>query len=257
MKAKTELLLYQLFWLGEQFARPTFRNLSTSFEAWTYSSGFRRAINRLEQQEYLETQGKSLDRVVRLTDKGRQLFAGDRHPEIEWEREWDGIWRMVMFDIPEANRSLRRELRGILRENHFGCLQQSVWLSPHSMDSINQVIRRAAPGLSSLTLMESRLLPGEENQDVVKGAWDYSKINANYQACIDHMGLFSSNLSSSSLPNADHLFAKEKFLWETALKHDPLLPKKLIPPGYLGRKAWRLRKRKLPKFMASLMKTGK
>ena len=251
MKAKTELLLYQLLWLGDQLARPTFRNLTTSFETWTHSSGLQRTINRLEHQEFLETQGKSLDRVIRLTEKGRQLLANGRNPETEWAREWDGTWRMVLFDIPESKRALRRELRNTLKACHFGCLQQSVWLSPHPMDSINESLRKTTPGLSSLTLMECHLLPGENDSDVVKSAWDFSKINNNYETYIKHIKSFGSNLNPK---NTDLFVAKEKILWESAIKHDPLLPEQLIPRGYMGRKAHRLRMKKLHRIMISAFK---
>ena len=251
MKARTELLLYQLLWLGEQAAYPTFRKLSTSFESWAYTKGLIQAINRLEHKQLLETQGRSLDRVVRLTEKGQQLLIGNRNPENEWARDWDGTWNMVIFDIPESERSLRRKLRDVLRTNHFGCFQQSVWLSPHSLDSINESIRKATPGLGSLTLMESRLLSGQNNIDAAKSAWNFSHINSNYKAYIKHINLFG---SKSHPKNTDNFIAKEKLLWETALSHDPLLPKQLIPRGYMGEKAYRLRKRKLPRIMDTIFK---
>lgn len=254
MKAKTELLLYQLLWIGDQVAHPTFGNLSASFETWTYNKALRQTINRLEHQEFLETHGKSLDQVIHLTEKGRKIFTTDLDPETEWAREWDGMWRMVLFDIPESKSSLRQRLRRILRENRFGCLQRSVWLSPHPMNSISDLIRKAIPGLASLSLMECRLLRGQSNAEVVKATWDYSRINANYDAYVQHL----SQCRAKRIPeDADRFIAEEKRLWEIALKHDPLLPKQLVPSGYIGKKAWRLRKRRLPMVMAPLPKYNK
>src|SRR5690606_20082068 len=122
----------------------------------------------------------SLAQVIRLTEKGRRMFVVERNPETEWAREWDGRWRMVLFDIPQRENSLRQKLRKLLKENRFGCLQRSVWLSPHPMDSIHDLIRKATPGLASLSLMECRLLHGQSDAEVVKATWDYSRINANY-----------------------------------------------------------------------------
>jgi phenylacetic acid degradation operon negative regulatory protein len=249
MKAKTELLLYQLLWLGEQVTRPTFRNLTTSFEAWSHSSGLLKTINRLENQEFLEIQGKSLDRVICLTEKGRQLIVGRRNPETEWARQWDGIWRMVLFDIPETDKAMRNKLRRILSASHFGCLQRSVWLSPHPMDSIDQLIRKETPGLACLSLMECRQLAGEKSSEVVRSAWDFPAINAGYETYIQHLKQYPSHLTPVE---ADRFVAKEKQLWESALKSDPLFPKQLIPAGYKGKKAWRLRNKKLPKILAEL-----
>jgi len=242
MKAKTELLLYQLMWIGEQVVHPTINNLTTSFEAWTNKKALRQTIHRLEQQEYLETHGRSLDRVIRLTEKGRRLVAFERNPETEWRREWDGKWRLVLFDIPQSENFLRQKLRKLLKENHFGCFQRSVWLSPHPMDSINELVRKVAPGLASLSLMECRLLRGQSDAEVVKATWDYSRINENYKVYIDYL---NRHPAKRILEDIDQFIVEEKRLWESALMHDPLLPKTLAPSEYLGKKAWYLRKRKL------------
>lgn len=198
----------------------------------------------------LQTQGNSLDQVVSLTKKGRKLISGTRNPEKEWEKEWDGIWRMVLFDIPETKRPLRKELRKILRANYFGCFQQSVWISPHSMDPINKIVRKASAGLGNFTLMESRLIAGEKNSDLVEVTWDFNQINNNYEAYIQHI----KNCQKRNLfSNADSIIATEKKLWEKAIKLDPLLPKKLTPHGYLGRKAYQLRKKILPKLIKTIL----
>lgn len=250
MKAKTELLLYQLLWLGNQLTRPTFHNLSASFESWAYSEGLLRVIHNLEEQQLIETQGKSQSRIFRLTLKGHQVITGDRDPEYEWSRKWDGIWRMVLFDIPESKRSLRRTLRKILHCHHFGCFQKSVWIYPHLDDPLNEIMREVTSELGDLTLMESRLLPGGDDSSVVENAWDFSKINKHYEAYIQHINSYRKHSSHKKL---DHLLAEEKKLWDRALNQDPLLPKKLLPKVYLGRKAYQLRQQILPKIINSLL----
>ncbi len=47
------------------------------------------------------------------------------------KRQWDGKWRIVMFDIPEKNREFRTILREHLWERKFYRIQQSVSVSPH------------------------------------------------------------------------------------------------------------------------------
>ncbi|MCF6314572.1 MAG: hypothetical protein L3J39_19140 [Verrucomicrobiales bacterium] len=250
MKASTELLLYQLLWTCDQLTRPTFNNLSASFESWAYSSGLLRTINRLENEQWLETQGKSLDRVIRLTEKSRQFLIGDRDPESEWSRKWDGNWRMVLFDIPESKRNLRRKIREILHSQHFGCLQQSVWISPHPMNTIKHALGKTRADPSSLTLLEAQSLPGDLPSDMVNSAWDFSKINANYAAYIKHLKRLR---NKRFLNDPDYLIAEEKRLWEIALNKDPLLPNALIPNDYLGKKAHQLRQQQLPIIIKSLL----
>src|ERR1041385_6368505 len=72
MKPKTEELLYLLLWASEIAARPTFRNLTGSFEAWAYRNGFHRQLAALEQQQLLETKQEADGlRLHRLTEAGR------------------------------------------------------------------------------------------------------------------------------------------------------------------------------------------
>ncbi len=251
MKAQTELLLYQLLWTAEQLAFPTFRNLSMSFESWAYSKRLLRIVNRLESEEMLETQaGDSLDRVVLLTEKGRQLIAGKRDPEKEWQREWDGIWRMVLFDIPESQRALRRELRSVLHAHHFGCFQQSVWVSPDQMGSINKMLSKKRAELGKFTLMEGRLLFGEKDSDVVASSWDFPKLNNKYAAYIQYV---KKHVGGKKVINPDGVLARERLLWENAIKQDPLLPAQLLPKGYLGQKANQLRNKMLAVMMKALL----
>src|SRR5664280_1246824 len=112
MKGKTEELLYLLLWGAEKLTRPSFRNLTDSYESWAYRNGLLREASRLQQQGYLE---KHLllpnDRVYRLTALGRIHALGGRDPVSQWSRDWDGLWRLVLFDIPIKQNSHRNRLR--------------------------------------------------------------------------------------------------------------------------------------------------
>ena len=55
MKAKTEELLYLLLWTCERLVRPTFRNLTDSFESWVYRNGFNRQLAELERRKLVES----------------------------------------------------------------------------------------------------------------------------------------------------------------------------------------------------------
>jgi hypothetical protein len=54
MKPKTEEFLYLMLWSADQLARPTFRNLTYSFETWAYRNGLFRELARLEKRQLLE-----------------------------------------------------------------------------------------------------------------------------------------------------------------------------------------------------------
>ena len=128
MRPKTEELLYYLLWSCEMLTRPTFRNLTTSFEGWAYSNGLHRHLAELQRQQFLQDRSTGTarssrsGRVVRLTEQGRLHALGGRDPERQWQRKWDQRWRLVLFDLPIKQNALRNRLRKELRRRGFGCL---------------------------------------------------------------------------------------------------------------------------------------
>lgn len=63
--------------------------------------------------------------AYRITDKGREkaILASLKFSE----KEWDGKWRLLIFDIPEKRRQARDLLRSKLKQWGFVHFQQSVW----------------------------------------------------------------------------------------------------------------------------------
>ena len=48
--------------------------------------------------------------------------------------EKDGIWKLIIFDIPEKHKHIRSILRGKLKQLHFKKWQNSIWVSPYELD---------------------------------------------------------------------------------------------------------------------------
>lgn len=66
-----------------------------------------------------------------LTDKGKLKTLTYRFEEIKIKKkDWDGKWRLVVFDIPEKLRRGRDALRDKLKELGFYELQKSVFILP-------------------------------------------------------------------------------------------------------------------------------
>jgi CRISPR/Cas system-associated endoribonuclease Cas2 len=47
----------------------------------------------------------------------------------------DGVWKLVIFDIPEKQKYVRVVLRAKLKALHFKKWQNSIWVSPFALDS--------------------------------------------------------------------------------------------------------------------------
>ncbi len=46
----------------------------------------------------------------------------------------DGVWKLVIFDIPEKHKYVRTVLRAKLKQLHFKKWQNSIWVSPYFLD---------------------------------------------------------------------------------------------------------------------------
>jgi phenylacetic acid degradation operon negative regulatory protein len=241
MHAKAEELLNFLLWSAESLARPTFHNLTESYESWAYRNGLKQQVSRLERQQLLERDATSPDdRLYRLTARGRLRALGGRDPEQCWARPWDGRWRVVLFDVSTAQNSQRQRLRRYLRDKGFGYLQNSAWITPDPLEEEREIFGGSRINVESLILLEASPCGGESNAEIVAGAWDFDRINRRYQL---HLKVLKER-PGAALRNEDHAKAMQRWAavereaWLDAVRNDPLLPARLLPSEYLGREAW-------------------
>lgn len=114
------------------------------------------AIKRLKEKQLIEYVDVG-EVVFKLTDRGE-----DQVMRLKLKNEdgsWDGIWRLVIFDIPESQRIVRDLLRFKLREWGFRKVQNSVWATKKNC---TKVMRRfiAELGVSKWVLVVESTDPG-------------------------------------------------------------------------------------------------
>ncbi len=86
-----------------------------------------RQLHNLRRSPYFEYQ----DGKFYITEKGRiKIIEYILRNKRTGVKKWDGYWRAIIFDIPEASRRERNFLRKELR--WIGCkeIQKSVWITP-------------------------------------------------------------------------------------------------------------------------------
>lgn len=70
--------------------------------------------------------------TILLTDKGKLRVLTYHFQEMKLERKnWDGKWRVVLFDIPEKLKQGREILRDKLKQLGFHKLQESIFIFPY------------------------------------------------------------------------------------------------------------------------------
>jgi len=99
---------------------------------WRYN----RAMRYLEHLEHIEFVKRNDKLFVRLTKKGKlKALLARLNQEFKKPSNWDGKWRVIMWDIPEDSKEQRNKIRGLVKDLGFYQLQKSVFVTPHPLPS--------------------------------------------------------------------------------------------------------------------------
>lgn len=120
-------------------------------------------FSRLRREGYLEIKHSNNQMYVYLTKEGEKK-AGRLQVnslEIKKPKKWDGIWRVVIFDISQLRRITREAFRGRIRELGFYPLQKSVWVHPYECEYEIRVLQE----FFGLSTKELQLIKANEIWD--------------------------------------------------------------------------------------------
>jgi DNA-binding transcriptional regulator PaaX len=94
---------------------------------------------RLIRQGFLKYENGALT----LTAKGEAALRRLELCEYRMKKpkRWDGLWRVLIFDIPEKRRKLRDQVRRMLSAMGFMRVQDSVWLYPYDCEDIVTLLK--------------------------------------------------------------------------------------------------------------------
>ena len=103
-------------------------------------SYLRKSIKKLQKYGIVEDKNGALE----LTKKGINLTKRVMGYKNVLDKEWDGKYRIVIFDIPEKQRKDRNWLRGELYFLEYKQLQKSVFMSkfPLTPEIITEIKKR-------------------------------------------------------------------------------------------------------------------
>jgi DNA-binding transcriptional regulator PaaX len=244
MNARTEVLLYELMWMGGQLITPTYRSLTESFDDWARRTGLERRIARLQLKGLAERESPdefSPRRFLRLTEEGAAVARrGLDDPASRWGRAWDGHWRLVLFDVPVERKSLRMQLWRFLRANRFGYLQNSAWVTPDSAETLRERLSSERVQAGSLILLQATPCGGESDRDIVDEGWNFTAINEGYRNYENVLAKMPGK--KAGFDTWSKWARQERTAWLKAAGADPFLPKELLPKDYAGKRAWERRR---------------
>lgn len=124
--------------LNEFSPRSVVKGLYTSQDFSGFNKDKRlitKALGRLLEHKFIEMKKSDREKSIKLTQLGLEtLFS--KFPGIKFKDwKWDGVWRVVIYDIEEESRRLRERLRYFLKSHGFNIVQKSVWFSPYPIEN--------------------------------------------------------------------------------------------------------------------------
>lgn len=204
------------------------------------NTAYRSAIHRLRRKGVVAShRRKDGSSVLRLAVTRKTTNPALR-PERRWNARWDGIWRVMVYDISEKERCFRNSLRSFLSSLRMGCLQKSVWVTPQDIRPEYADLQTTL-GIEHVShLFEARTVLGRSAQTIVSQAWDFGALTERQRWFIATARSARDRLQNS-LDSHKHAATMAKREWAaflSVMQKDPLLPRKLHPREYLGLAAY-------------------
>ncbi|GAB6933742.1 PaaX family transcriptional regulator [Calditerricola satsumensis] len=214
-------------------------------EPFGFTEGATRvAISRMVQQGWLNSRKVGQKSYYRLTEKGRQrLEEGTSRVYHRVPEPWDGMWRVVVYSIPEDQRHLRDQFRKELQWRGFGPLSHTTWISPRNVYAQVMALIQQYDIQPYVDVFTARYDGPQTYQQIVQKAWNMASVEAWYEAFLKTYSVRFETLRQR-LAHGD-LSDRECFVERTLLVHeyrkflfvDPNLPEELLPPNWIGQRA--------------------
>ncbi len=99
----------------------------------TNKQNFVKSLKTLKRDKLIDFREEGNISKITITEKGKKKLLEYNLDEMEIKKpkRWDGIWRIVTFDIPEKKKAARNALRDKLKELGFCQLHKSVFVYPY------------------------------------------------------------------------------------------------------------------------------
>ncbi|MEK7099054.1 MAG: hypothetical protein AAB916_00880 [Patescibacteria group bacterium] len=121
---------------------------------------FSKAAKNLSQQGLVHIKKGKDGYAVQLTEKGRKRIPviSYAHLAVQKQKSWDGLWRLVLFDIPNKHRWARECFRAKLKDMKFFQLQKSVFVTPYPCEKEISFLAGLFHVASGVRVVEARTI---------------------------------------------------------------------------------------------------
>jgi phenylacetic acid degradation operon negative regulatory protein len=196
-------------------------------------AGARNAVSRVAGRGLLEPVGSARNTAYRMTASARAIQQHRLRTFMEFGEPpppWDGLWTLVLFSVPEGDRTLRQALRTRLMRLGFGALRDGVWGTPRDRRA------DAAAAVGELGLAAAAVLRAEVTATTAgfvdpSEVFDLPALRDRYVAFVAEFGPLRRRVRAGSVAPAEALVVRTMLMdnWREFADTDPDLPDELLP----------------------------
>lgn len=168
------------------------------------------------------------DASYKITSEGIDALALTFPAVRYFFTEWDGVWRIISYEIPENKRKVRDALRRKMSGWGLGPWHRSFWITPHPILGEFMLLLGTLIPVEYAQAFEAKHTLGEISVLIDK-VWHRQELEKQYKQLFKtwHTILSEEHTQTKKLQLA--LFA-----YVNVLKEDPGLPKELLGEGWAG-----------------------
>ena len=125
------------------------------------SEGFQKLLDQLKNKNIITLGGDE----IKLTKRGQKLLEKIEVESIEIKKpdEWDGIWWLVSYDIPNELNNMRDYFRALLKRYGFHQIQASLWVHPYDCREEIAIVAQYLDISEFVIIMSTDHLPKQED----------------------------------------------------------------------------------------------
>jgi len=105
-------------------------------------------------------------KLIRITKKGRTKLDTLKleGKEALVPQTWDGMWRIILLDLPEERKNERESLRYFLKKAGFVCLKNSAWISPFPYEHLFANIKKDLDLTTEMMIIVTEMIDEESKK---------------------------------------------------------------------------------------------
>ncbi len=197
----------------------------------------RAALSRLARRGVIDPARRGRRTYYALGSDAARVLAGGSRRLVAFAldaEDWDGVWTVVAFSMPEERRDARHLLRSRLRWQGFAPLYDGLWVSPHatSAEAVAITTELDVPAMTVLRAADASAgVPGAR---APIQAWDLAEIAGLYEDFIERWTPVVERLRRGEVSAAEALTTRTRIM-DTYRRFpglDPQLPMRLMPAGW-------------------------